>query len=267
MRRVFIVLFGFVCLLFVACQSEYHAYDTRVDGACDLHATMIPQIESRCQGRDTFRFAVISDTQRWYDETKATVEAINRRDDVDFVIHCGDMTDWGLRDEFERQRDILQRLKVPFVVLIGNHDCLATGGEVFRKIFGEPHFSFTAGDVRFVCVDSNALEHDDVDPVPDFDYLERELAHYPAEAARTVVVMHAAPHTEQLYGWKADRLHRVSKQFPDLQFCLHGHGHKYLVQDLFEDGVIYYQAPSAESGSYLLFTIHKEGYEQEEIFY
>ena len=43
------------------------------------------------------------------------MKAINARDDIDFVIHTGDLADFGMRDEFERQRDILDRLRVPYV--------------------------------------------------------------------------------------------------------------------------------------------------------
>ena len=61
---------------------EYHPYDTRFDGERDINRRHIEQIEVACAGRDTIRFAVISDTQRWYDETRAAVAAINSRDSV-----------------------------------------------------------------------------------------------------------------------------------------------------------------------------------------
>ncbi len=35
---------------------------------------------------------MISDTRRWYDETEKTVEALNARDDIDFVLHGGDLS-------------------------------------------------------------------------------------------------------------------------------------------------------------------------------
>lgn len=117
MKRCILLLS--VGLLFMACQMEYHAYDTRVDGPQQLHEKQLPAIERACSGKDEIRFAVLSDTQRWYDETQDAVHAINARDDIDFVIHGGDMADWGVRSEFERQRDMLLQLDVPFVVLLG----------------------------------------------------------------------------------------------------------------------------------------------------
>ena len=34
------------------------------------------------------------------------------------------MSDFGVTDEFLWQRDIMNKLRVPYVALIGNHDCL-----------------------------------------------------------------------------------------------------------------------------------------------
>ena len=139
---------------------EYHPYDLDIDGETDVNRRNIERIETATYGKEEIRFAVISDTQRWYDETEDAVETLNLRDDLDFVLHTGDMSDFGLKLEFEKQRDILSGLKVPFVCLLGNHDCLATGLDVFRKIFGTEDFAFTAGNVRFLCLNTNALEFD-----------------------------------------------------------------------------------------------------------
>ena len=88
--------------------------------------------------------------------------------------------------EFEKQRDILNRLNVPYVCLLGNHDCLATGKEVFNTIFGDENFSFTAGNVRFVCLNTNALEFDYSEAVPDFSFLERELQNFPSQGKHSI---------------------------------------------------------------------------------
>ena len=89
-----------------ACQVDYHPYDTRIDGECGINAKNIARIEASTAGKSAIRFAVISDTQRWYDETQKAVSALNARGDIDFVLHTGDMADFGMKAEFERQRDI-----------------------------------------------------------------------------------------------------------------------------------------------------------------
>ncbi len=104
---------------------------------------------------------MISDSHQWLDDLKSEVNDINRRSDsLDFVIHCGDLTDFGATREFQLNRDHLQKLKIPFVALLGNHDCLGTGNQAYQKIFGDPDFSFIAGRVKFVCLNTNAIEFD-----------------------------------------------------------------------------------------------------------
>ena len=38
-------------------------------------------------------------------------------EDIDFVLHGGDVSDFGLTDEFLWQRDFMNGLKVPYAVL------------------------------------------------------------------------------------------------------------------------------------------------------
>lgn len=88
-------------LLAAGCDHiEYHPYDTDISGEQNINAKNIARIEAACRGRQTVRFAMISDTQRWYDETEKAVEALNARDDIDFVLHGGDLSDFGLKKEF-----------------------------------------------------------------------------------------------------------------------------------------------------------------------
>lgn len=255
------LLLACLALTAASCQVSYHPYDTRVEGECGINAKNIARIEAATAGRDAIRFAVISDTQRWYDETEDAVQALNNRDDIDFVLHAGDMSDFGMKVEFERQRDILNRLRVPYVVLLGNHDCLATGEEIFQKVFGAFNFAFTAGDIRFICLNTNALEFDLREPVPNFEFLESELADFPAEATRTIVTMHARPYTEQFDNNVARVFQFVIREFPRLLCCINGHGHSYNVTELFDDGVLYYECDNIHKRSYLLFTVNSEGYE------
>ena len=117
-----------VCLLLAGCDMiEYHPYDLDIDGETGINEKNIAIIEETGKGRKEFAFAVISDTQRWYDETEDAVEAINRRTDVDFVVHTGDLSDFGAKLEFEKQRDILNRLNVPYVwqhaLYLPEHQC------------------------------------------------------------------------------------------------------------------------------------------------
>ncbi len=251
--------FGIAGLLAGCDLIDYHPYDARTSGPHHLNAANMALIEQQCQGRDSVKFVLISDTQRWYDETLDAVRHINRTPGVDFVIHCGDISDFGVTKEFELQRDILEKLTVPYVVLLGNHDCLGTGADTYRWIFGDPNFSFNAGDTHFVCINTNAFEYDYSTAVPDFGFLRADRDSLPSAIRRTVVAMHAQPTSEQFNNNVSSLFEWEINKYPGLAFCLCGHGHRTQVNDLFGDGVLYYECGAAKKREYILFTLHAEG--------
>ena len=261
MKHLFNTLTLIAVIAFASCDViDYHPYDTRIKGAHGLNATHIAQIEERCAGRDSVKFAVISDTQRWYDETNQAVTFFNARADVDFVIHCGDISDFGVTREFTLQRDILEKLQMPYVVIIGNHDCLGTGGDTYRYLFGDTNFTFNAGSFHFVCLNTNAFEYDYSTAIPDFAFLRNDYKQISTnEVAATIVAMHAMPHSDQFNNNVADVFEEELHKYPHLKFCLCGHGHCRTVDDIFGDDMLYYECGAAKSREYLLFTLKKDG--------
>ena len=162
-------------LLLTGCDTVFdvHPYDVRVKGETNLNAKNIQKIEQTVKSKDTIRFAVISDSHQWLDDLVDAVNDINsRKDSIDFVIHCGDISDFGATREMKWTRERMLKLKMPSVVLLGNHDCLGTGNQTYEAIYGNPDFSFIAGKVKFVCLNTNAIEYDYSRPVPNFDFME-----------------------------------------------------------------------------------------------
>ena len=244
---------------------DYHPYDTRTEGELHVNSHHIALIEAACLEKDTLRIAVTGDSQRWYDETKDFVADVNQRAEVDFVIHGGDLSDFGVTDEFLWQRDILDDLRVPYVCLIGNHDCLGTGEDTFRAVFGNPNFSFIAGRTKFVCLNTNAMEYDYSRPIPDFGFIEEEATARATEFDRTIVCMHVRPYADQFNNNVARVFHYAIGQLPGLLFCTAAHEHKAMELDLFDDGIIYYVTDCMKHRSYSLFTLTPDGCTHETI--
>ena len=72
MSRIYNSVVGLLCGMGIlsSCEIiEYHPYDTRIEGEVGLTEKNIRLIEDKMRGRREFRFAMISDTQRRYDET------------------------------------------------------------------------------------------------------------------------------------------------------------------------------------------------------
>ncbi len=240
---------------------DIHPYDAKVDGECDINKHNVARIVEACKDRDELKFAVISDTQRWYDETADAVANINARGDIDFVIHCGDQTDFGVTKEFEWMRRELQGLKVPYVCLLGNHDCLGNGVVVFRRIYGIENFSFTAGDTHFVCLNTNGLEFDYSEPVPDFQFIkrDREAALADTTVRRTIVAMHAMPYSDQFSENLAELFQQEIELYPGLQLCVCGHDHNTSIEYPFGNDFPYYQCGAAKGRSYFILTLKADG--------
>ncbi len=266
-RKCFTALWALtLSFAFVACDAfDYHPYCVDISGPTDINARNAQCIAQLTQGMTAFRFAFISDTQRWYDETEDMVRDINRRTDLDFVIHGGDFTDFGINDEFLWQRDILEELNVPYVSVIGNHDCLATGKQSYQRIWGPLNWSFSAGDVHFVCLNTNALEFDYSMPVPDMDFIESEIVNFPDSCSRSLIVAHSMPGDEQFNNNLSRYYHAMIKALPGILCSISGHVHAIKHEDLFGDGFIYHSTTCAKDRQYLIFDISDNGYSYETV--
>lgn len=255
-------------LSLVSCDAfDYHPYDGYVRGEKDTNNKNIIKIEKACKGKDTIRFAFMGDSQRHYTETEEFVTHINKQNGIDFVIHGGDIANYGATDEFIWVRDIMNKLKCPYVAIVGNHDCIGTGNFAYSEIFGEYNFAFTAGDIRFICLNTNTLEFHSSVPVPDFSFIRNELRKDSADYSKTVIAMHARPGHDQFNNNVKEYFQDLITQFPQLQFCLNAHAHILTADDLFNDGIIYYGCEAIGEKDYLLFTVTPNGYSYETIYF
>ena len=265
LKKLYIAVVIAAVSLLAACDKVFdvHPYDVNIKGEKNINAKQIALIEERTHDKETIRFAFISDTHQWFDDAKAEIRDINRRTDIDFVVHGGDITDFGATKEYLWSRDLLKTLNIPFVTLLGNHDCLGTGNQAYEVVFGNPDFSFIAGRVKFVCLNTNAIEYDYSRPVPNFDFMEEEVKKDADRFDRTVICMHAAPYSEQFNNNVAKVFNYYTLNFPRLQFCLYGHGHHTEQHDIFNNGIVYYEVANAPKRQYYIFTITPETYSYE----
>ena len=260
------ILVSLALFLLSACDMvEYHPYDVDIDGPTGLTKTNCALIEQLCAGKDTIRFAHLSDSQRFYDETEKIVNDINRRTDtLDFVIHTGDMTDFGLPKEYIWQRSILNRLKVPYITSIGNHDCLATGEASYHKMFGDDNFSLNASFLHIVSLNTNAYEYDYSRDVPDFSFMRQDAQSLPDSIGATIIAMHVAPGMFLFNQNVAEYFDQKCRDYRNLLFCVCGHDHHFEVLYPFgTDGTPYIQCDDTKSCSYLIYTVTRNSYTYE----
>lgn len=262
----FSVFFSF--LFFSSCDLiEYHPYDVRIKRK-GLNKKYIEQVELSCKGKESIRFVWTGDVQRTYDELAAFVKDVNAREGIDFILNGGDISDFGLNREFDWVEDILDGLRAPHISLVGNHDLLGNGNEVFKAMYGDFNVSFVAGITKIICVNTNALESDYSEPVPDYAFMRAELQDTLArDYHQTIVTMHAPPFGEQFDNNTAQFFQYFVRSYKNILFCAHAHTHVYSINDYFNDGILYYGCDSMKKRSYLVFTVGRNEYTHERVFF
>ena len=271
-------------------QLEYLPYAAHIDTPTHVNDRSIARIQEMGL-RLPVTFAVVSDTQGGWDELDEALASIRSRDDVSFIIHAGDLTDFGLPKEYEWTTTRMERCGLPYITVIGNHDCLGNGDETYDYIFGPQNFSFNVANIHIVGLNTVALEYDYSHPVPDLGFIEADAnavqalnEEAPGSITHTIVVMHSRPYDEQFNNNVAKPFNYYLEHYPGMKadatrtdeegrerpfcsrgLCINGHNHQLAVTDLFGNGVLYYQCPNILKRCYLVFTITEEGYEYEAV--
>lgn len=267
MWKTIIVLAIGICFWACSHPFEYHPYELNLQKKYKhINERNIQRLKAQDRNRDTVRFIMMGDTQRWYDETEDFVKEVNERNDIDFVIHGGDISDFGLKKEFCWIHDIMSRLKVPYVAIIGNHDNLGSGEEVYQVMYGALNFSFIYSGIKFLCLNTNALEYDYSIPVPDFVFIEEQIADT-AYYHSSVVAMHVPPESVLFNNNVAKPFQDYIKRLTNLRFCLHAHAHHLMETDFFLDGILYYGSDAMVHRNYLLFTVTPNSYTYEVVYF
>lgn len=291
MKLFYRFLLIYTVTLLCGCDMlEYHPYSTDLSGRSYINSATAVRLEAA--GLELpIKFAFITDTQGSLDEMNEALDMIYSRRDIDFIIHGGDMTDFGLPKEFVWTRNMLEKCGLPYLTVIGNHDCLGNGEDTYDYLFGPENYSMTVAHVHFVFLNTVALEYDYSKPVPDLDFIEEDRQKvekinivYPDSITHTVVVMHSRPYDEQFNNNVAKPFNHYISKYPGLNqyeideplsslsdeykrctrgFCINGHNHQTNISDIFDNGILYYQCANMGKRAFFVFTITNDGYSHE----
>lgn len=176
----------------------------------------------------SFRFAQITDThvgsETGAEDLRRTVADINSNPDIEFVIHSGDVTEFGADAEFLLAKQILDSLKVPYYITPGNHDAnwSESGGNSFRKIFGAETFSFEHKGYVFVGTNSGPNMRMSPGQIPreNLVWMDSLFAENPGR--KPLIYVNHYPQNSDLNNWY-EALDRIKKR--NIQFIMLGHGH------------------------------------------
>jgi 3',5'-cyclic AMP phosphodiesterase CpdA len=203
---------------------------------------------------DTLRFVFVGDCQRFYDEAEDFVTSVNRQRNIDFVVIAGDISDFGLVREMRWMHHRLQKLKVPYLTVIGNHDELGNGRAVYENVFGPLNYSFVYGGTKFICLDTNGREYGFQGQVPDLGWLGRQLADT-AGSRRSIVLCHVPPTDSDFDPALTTPYARTIHSSSQLVFHLAGHIHRFTNEKPFQDGVPYLTAYNFKKRRYNILSV------------
>jgi Icc protein len=219
------LLFLFSILLFFSCNSDEYS-PNQTFNRNSVHASnekKIALLHEKKPG-SVIRIAVSGDTQRSYAESKLFVDNVNARNDIDFVILNGDISDFGLLAEFDGIYKIYDRLDIPFIAVIGNHDLVANGRAVYEKMFGPLNFTFTYGTIKFVCHDTNGREYNFDGSAPSLTWLKNNLT-LGTGITNLVAISHVPPIDADFDPALAVPYQTLFNQTPGLIASIHSHRH------------------------------------------
>jgi 3',5'-cyclic-AMP phosphodiesterase len=246
----------FVLLIFLqACDAfEYspnQVYDKTSQVA--LNAKNLALLNSQPKD-DTITIAFVGDSQRFYDELTLFIDTVNNLPDIDFILLAGDISDFGLLEEFELINEKLADLSKPYIGVVGNHDVVARGEEVYERMFGPLNFSFSYGGVKFIAHNTNGKEYFTGD-VPDINWLSSQLIKSDS-AKYFVTVSHVPPFSSDFDENLIGRYTTLFSETPGLLISLHGHTHSFKDSIPYNDGVRYMTTHSFEKRSFVLLKIY-----------
>ena len=213
---------------------------------------------------DTVRFIFMGDTQRWYDESADFVKSANSQRGISFVIHAGDISDFGLSQEFKWINEIMLQLKYPYVTVIGNHDLVANGPLVYKKMYGELDYSFEFGDNKFILINTNSREYVFDGSTPNLTWLQSQLNNNPGNK-NAIVMAHVPPFDADFDPKMQEQYAHILSSDPNVKFTLYGHQHTFKEGTFYDDGVKYFVTTSMGARGYLIVTTWKSGYRVERI--
>jgi predicted phosphodiesterase len=105
------------------------------------------------------RIAMISDIHQNYVDFDQVLYDINQTTHIDFVANLGDFSNSGYNLEYDQFVDSYHTFRAPAFTVIGNHDSLGSGPQIFEKVLGPVNFYFESATYRFVFFNSANLEN------------------------------------------------------------------------------------------------------------
>lgn len=247
MLRILVFLLA-SSLPFTACSERLTPWSIKAPTEYqNLTERNLAKVQNLPEPQWPLRIALMGDPQGTPFDLEKVVSELNDRDDIQLVLVLGDLTDYGLLHEYIWAAERLEKLDVPYLTVVGNHDAIAHGKRLYEEMFGPFDYTFRYAGLKFVMFNNNQFEFGDTD----FGWLEQQIDSDSITASHIPPVVDAH-RAEQVKLWKGNNV--KAKILASL------HGHRGGKTDFFhvEDEIPYYVVPKVAGVRYSLMTITED---------
>jgi len=245
------ILVGIVLLSITSCEKmfDYSPYAIDFDEEnTNLNQKNIDKIlKQQKTEKDTIRIAFTGDTHRAFDTFDNLIDKVNAlhyQKPIDFLIHQGDIADFGLPKQYLWGNLYLLKLNIPYLVVVGNHDLVGNGGDAYKEMFGKYDFSFICAEIKFIFINTNGREFNFSEMVPNISWLDSQLKP-DNNFKRAIVIFHVPPMNNDFNSDLEHPFHSTIKKYDNVIFPVHGHTHSYSTYTPYQDSVDYISIYSA----------------------
>ena len=198
-------------------------------------------------GSTRVRFAIITDSHQNYADLRATIKHINNSN-VQFVIHMGDFTNSGTRDEYNLFFKYIKSLNAPLYVIPGNHDLTTVGRKLYARAFGAENNAITGNFGKLIFWNNNKLESGQID----FNFLKNEITS--ADPAMPVFLFqHQHPYNDLSFTSADSVFYTQTLKSHARPIVFYGHLHNFYVETI--DGIPFTQISRVEGENWGLVEI------------
>lgn len=248
-----VLLLLFTVIIIISCEKfEYSPYQEKVIGQpTNLNGSNIEKIlATESQADDTISILFTGDSQRSYNSLDALITKANTLNKLDFLILAGDISDFGLVQEFKWVTGKLKNLNVPYLCVIGNHDLTSNGSQVYENTFGPKNFSFVYKGYKFLFHDTNGREYNFNGSTPNLDWIRSELGD--EHANYYIGVSHVPPYDVDFDKALETPYKNLVASQPGYFLSLNGHLHEGGDSYYYDDQVRYITSFSVDKDQCLL---------------
>ena len=196
-----------------------------------------------------------------YDQLVKAVQSVNNLDPLpDVLVVSGDLANHGNEDDYRKVHALFKTLKMPYYIVVGNHDQRSSLRTIFSEHTylntGSEFIQYTVEDLplRIVVLDTLAVgSHRGLLDTERLDWLDKTLAENRKKP--TIIFMHhppfetGMPYPDSLGMDGKEALAKIIEKYHNIEAVVSGHTHREAA--LRWHGTVAYTTPSS-SFSYKL---------------